>query len=74
MKIIGFWCFTSRVEILNLDERRQVKKHADSGIMKLSLVRNQDFKVMTIDKDFEYPIHFLVRMLVSDRERREKGD
>lgn len=61
-----------KIEVLNLDERRQVKRCASSGIMSVSLARGQEIKVLTLDKDIEFPMYFCMKLLISDRERKKE--
>ncbi|KAL1139368.1 hypothetical protein AAG570_006352 [Ranatra chinensis] len=55
----------TRLEVITLNEKRQVKKRATTGVRSLSLSRNQEVKLLDLDKDFEYPLYITVNLLLT---------
>ncbi|XP_015606242.1 protein germ cell-less isoform X2 [Cephus cinctus] len=53
-----------RVSLISLDEQRQVKHIQDSGIHRISLHRNEDQQVMSLDKQLTYPLYISVNLQV----------
>lgn len=61
--------FYFRVEVMNLDEKRQVKKIAKTGIMNISLSRGQEINILSLEKDFEYPMYIVICLLMTSKEK-----
>lgn len=57
--------FLVRVTVASLNELRQVKHKQCTGIRALSLEKNQEIKLLTMDPDLEYPLLISVNLLVT---------
>lgn len=57
--------FLIRVQVASLNELRQVKYKQCTGIRALSLEKNQEVQLMTMDKDLEYPLLISVNLLIT---------
>ncbi|OXU32077.1 hypothetical protein TSAR_004851 [Trichomalopsis sarcophagae] len=53
-----------RIRLFSLNEQRQIKHLQDSGLVNLSLQRNQEKQVMSLDKELSFPLHISVNMQV----------
>ncbi|XP_043249806.1 protein germ cell-less isoform X1 [Colletes gigas] len=53
-----------KVSLISLDEQRQEKHIQSSGMLKLSLHKNQEKQLMTLDKELTYPLYISVNMQV----------
>lgn len=56
--------FLIRVTVASLNELRQVKHKQCTGIRPLSLEKNQEVQLMTMDQDLEYPLLISVNLLI----------
>lgn len=57
--------FMIRVTIASLNELRQVKHKQCTGIRALSLEKNQEVQLLTMDKDLQYPLLVSVNLLIT---------
>ncbi|XP_076753572.1 germ cell-less [Xylocopa sonorina] len=53
-----------KVSLISLDEQRQVKHIQSSGMLRLSLHKNEEKQVMSLDKQLTYPLYISVNMQV----------
>lgn len=53
-----------KVSLVSLDEQRQVKHIQNSGMLRLSLHKNEEKQVMSLDKQLTYPLYISVNMQV----------
>ncbi|XP_046424555.1 protein germ cell-less isoform X1 [Neodiprion virginianus] len=53
-----------KVSLVSLDEQRQVKHIQNSGMLRLSLHKNEEKLVMSLDKQLTYPLYISVNMQV----------
>lgn len=56
--------FLCRVCLISLNEQRQIKHVQDSGLLRLSLHKNEEKQVMILDKQLTYPLCVSVNMQV----------
>lgn len=57
--------FLIRVTVASLNQLRQVKHKQCTGIRALSLEKNQEVQLLTMDKDLEYPLLISVNLLIT---------
>lgn len=57
--------FLIRVTVASLNSFRQVKYKQCTGIRALSLEKNQEVQLLTMDKDLEYPLLISVNLLIT---------
>lgn len=57
--------FLIRVTVASLNELRQVRHKQCTGIRALSLEKNQEVQLLTMDKDLEYPLLISVNLMVT---------
>lgn len=57
--------FLIRVTVASLNELRQVKHKQCTGIRALSLEKNQEVQLLTMDKELEYPLLISVNLLIT---------
>lgn len=62
-----------KVEVMNLDEKRQVKKISKTGIMNISLSRGQEINILSLEKDFEYPMYIVIYLLMTSKEKQKQN-
>ncbi|XP_012276724.1 protein germ cell-less isoform X2 [Orussus abietinus] len=53
-----------KVCLISLDEQRQVKHLQNSGLLKLSLHKNEEKQIMSLDKQLTYPLYISVNLQV----------
>ncbi|XP_014233447.1 protein germ cell-less isoform X1 [Trichogramma pretiosum] len=53
-----------KVSLISLNEQRQIKFMQNSGLVQLSLFKNEERQIMSLDKDLTYPIYVSVNMQV----------
>ncbi|XP_043480223.1 protein germ cell-less [Leptopilina heterotoma] len=53
-----------RVRLISLNEQRQINHMQDSGMLRLSLHKNEEKQVMILDKQLTYPLSVSVNMQV----------
>ncbi|KAF7990963.1 hypothetical protein HCN44_000768 [Aphidius gifuensis] len=53
-----------RISLISLDEQRQIKHMQDSGILRISLHKNEEKQLMSLDKQLTYPLYISVNMQV----------
>ncbi|KAL2734384.1 protein germ cell-less [Vespula squamosa] len=53
-----------KVTLISLDEQRQIKHIQSSGMLRLSLHKNEEKQVMSLDKQLTYPLYISVNMQV----------
>ncbi|KAF6208135.1 hypothetical protein GE061_016585 [Apolygus lucorum] len=63
----------SQVEVLNLDEQRQVKRRIKSDVTWFALTKNQEVKLLTMTDDFDYPLYISIKVLVTSPPTKSKG-
>ncbi|CAH1407811.1 unnamed protein product [Nezara viridula] len=63
-----------KVEVMNLNEKRQVKRFASSGMLNVSLLRGQEINVLTLDSDFDYPMYIIIHHLLRSKEKEKEKE
>ncbi|XP_034935796.1 protein germ cell-less isoform X2 [Chelonus insularis] len=53
-----------KISLISLDEQRQIKHCQNSGVLRLSLHKNEEKQVMSLDKQLTYPLYISVNMQV----------
>ena len=56
---------------MNLNEQRQVKRIAKSGMMNISLNQGQEMNILTLDNEFEFPMYIAVYILFYITEKQD---
>ncbi|XP_011307946.1 protein germ cell-less isoform X1 [Fopius arisanus] len=54
-----------KVCLISLDEQRQIKHMQDTGILRISLHKNEEKQIMVLDKQLSYPLYISVNMQVA---------
>ncbi|BES87715.1 BTB/POZ domain [Nesidiocoris tenuis] len=55
----------TEIEVINLDEQRQVKRSLKTDVVSFSLAKNQEVKLLTLTEDFDYPLYISIRVLIT---------
>ncbi|XP_074104227.1 germ cell-less isoform X1 [Cotesia typhae] len=68
-----------RVCLFSLNEQRQIKHYQNSGVLRLTLHKNEEKQVMSLDKQLTYPLYISVNIQVvtpftkSEEEEKPSG-